>query len=256
MVVTNFVLRKGLMRYSRSTMRHHNGRFIKKKDAAAAAPAPKPAAEAKPSAAEAAAKKKALKERLRYWLPHRRFVTPAKRAAEKARHRAQVGLPALRASLVPGAVLILLGGRFVGKRVVLLKRLERSGMLLVTGPFRANGVPLRRVNPAYVIATSTRVEGVADIDGIAQVTDKLFVKPRAPKAKTDERTFFSRKMTAEERKKVQAAKKARINPERFALQKKIDTQLLERIAKVELLGDYLASRFTLKNGQYPHALKF
>merc|ERR1712072_1308846 len=75
----------------------------------------------------------------------------------------------LRQSLKPGTILILLAGRFRGKRVILLKDLGQ-GVLLVTGPFKINGVPLRRVNARYVIATSTSV----DVKGLdSKVLDKV-----------------------------------------------------------------------------------
>lgn len=88
--------------------------------------------------------------------------------------------------------MILLAGRFRGKRVVLLKHISQ-GVLLVTGPFKVNGVPLRRVNARYVIATSAKVD-LSGLDG--STVDKVasadyFVSEKSKKGKKGEDGFFA-----------------------------------------------------------------
>jgi len=148
----------------------------------------------------------------------------------------------------------------MGKRVVFLKQLE-SGLLLVTGPFKVNGVPLRRINQAYVIATSTKVcasshsessgsvltpVGQVPVDGVnvSKFDDAYFAKIKAKKTKTAD-GFFA---TEEKKEPLSDARKAD--------QKAVDSVLIAAIKKTEFLLPYLRSHFTLTNSDKPHELKF
>merc|ERR1719440_421383 len=129
--------------------------------------------------------------------------------APTARELASKGVTKLRKSITPGTVVILLGGRFRGRRAVFLKQLP-SGLLLVTGPYGVNGVPLRRVNQAYVIATSTKVD-VSKVKA-TKFEDSYFGKAKVPKSqkkKRKEEDFFAEssepKELSEEKKADQTA---------------------------------------------------
>jgi large subunit ribosomal protein L6e len=149
----------------------------------------------------------------------------------------------VRDSITPGTILILLAGRYRGKRVVFLKNL-RSGLLLVNGPHCVNGVPLRRVNQAYVIATSTKLD--LGKTNLRKFHDGYFKRPRPPKVKPTEEEFFE----------AYKAKKANFPAERKADQKEVDKLVLSAVEKVGDLKYYLRSTFSLSKGQYPHLMKF
>merc|ERR1712006_79435 len=146
----------------------------------------------------------------------------------------------LKKNITHGQALILLAGRFRGRRVVFLKQME-SGPLLVTGPYKVNGVPLRRVPQSYVIATKTTVD-VSKVAVPASVTDALFKKAKT--AKKDEELFFEKD------------KESVIDDSRKAIQKQVDDKLVAEISKTPLLKAYLSSKFSLKKGQKPHAMTF
>lgn len=63
--------------------------------------------------------------------------------------------------------------------------------ILVTGPFKVNGVPLRRINPAYVIATSTKVDlGKASGLSLDKFDEAYFKVKKEKKGKSTEEEFF------------------------------------------------------------------
>jgi large subunit ribosomal protein L6e len=103
-----------------------------------------------------------------------------------------------------------------------------------------NGVPLRRVNQAFVIATSTKVD-VSKVAVPASVNDDFFKAPKAEKAKKSEEGFFAL-----------TEKKGDTSAERKAAQTAVDAG----VKLDETLTGYLKSRFSLSKGQKVHELKF
>merc|ERR1719329_1427912 len=148
----------------------------------------------------------------------------------------------LKANYEPGTVLIVLSGRFHAKRVVFLKQLA-SGLLLVTGPYKVNGVPLRRMNQAYTIATSTKIS----VDGVdvSKVDDAFFARSGAAGG-DDQDAFFAQG----------GESKSSVSDDRKAMQKKVDAALVKTIAETDLMKSYLNAKFTLTRGQRPHEMIF
>lgn len=168
---------------------------------------------------------------------------PSEDVAVPKKSRKTPGKAKLRPTITPGTVLILLAGRFRGKRVVFLKQLE-SGLLLVTGPFKVNGVPIRRVNQAYVIATSTKLD-VSGVKVDAKFNDAYFNKEKLSGPKPEASFFADPKNKA-------------AHPEaKVADQKALDKSVIESIKKGgPALAKYLAATFSLSNGERPHAMRF
>jgi large subunit ribosomal protein L6e len=153
-----------------------------------------------------------------------------------------------RATLTPGTIVILLTGVHKGKRAVLLKTLD-TGLLLITGPFILNAIPMRRVHQGHVIATKTKLD-ISSVKIPEEVDDKYFKRTllkKKPK-KNDSKSLF-----------VQKPKTYRPTEKRKSDQKLVDSQVLDIIKKHQdkkTLFLYLSSMFGLRNNQYPHRMQF
>lgn len=103
------------------------------------------------------------------------------------------------------------------------------------GPYSCNGVPLRRVNQKYVIATTTTVP-LAGVN-VSNIDDSFFTREKdEPTAEERTSTY-----TSAARKAAQAA---------------VDAQLEANVNKVDMLKSYLSAKFTLSRSDRPHLMKF
>jgi len=229
-------LGRGIERYSRSAMYSRSGKWAVKNKK----PIPKPKVEKKE-----VTKKFGKKGETRVIVPRIPRSYPSHPTKKPLHSRKHIHRPTtLRASIKPGCVLIILSGRFRGKRVVFLKQLP-SGLLLITGPFKINGVPLRRINQTYVIATTTFVD-LKDFKIDPKFDDKYFSKPKREKKKAEPEQLFTQEK--EQKKQIDAS--------RITDQKAFDKPIVEIIKKTPNMIEYLGSKFSLKRGQYPHEMNF
>merc|ERR1711894_657985 len=153
----------------------------------------------------------------------------------------------LRPTLTPGKICIVLAGAHKGKRVVVLKQLA-SGLVLITGPMKLNGCPMRRINQHYLLATTTNVD-ITNVKVPETINDDYFKRAKAPKGKKAEGgdIFTSKK---EEYKPSEQRKTDQAN---------VDKQVLEAVKKHPdgaSLKAYFKHIFSLSKGQYPHKMDF
>jgi large subunit ribosomal protein L6e len=148
-------------------------------------------------------------------------------------------------------------------------------MLISSGPFKINGVPVRRVNQTYVIATSTKVDiSCVKVD---KFDDKYFAREKKTRAKKTEGELFEteKEVHIHEESPFDSGSslcydtllilvpnsifyllnlQATRNLPDFKKddQKAIDAELIKAIETVPELKNYLSARFSLRDGDKPH----
>ncbi|GAM28974.1 hypothetical protein SAMD00019534_121500 [Acytostelium subglobosum LB1] len=218
MAIENPLVASGLRKFSKRTLAKRTRIYLCKKNKVVT---PKKAAPA-PVVREATikgGKKVQLKEKVPRYAP---VDACEVRAANRAHSVAPISL---RKSITPGTVLIVVAGRFAGKRVVFLKQLT-SGLLLITGKYSP------RLD--HRTTSSTR--------------HTMIIKATTKKSEGE---FFK-----DGEKKTEKKEKKQLPEARVADQKAVDAAILAALKGQKELCLYLKTKFFLRSGEFPHALKF
>ena len=136
----NYALESGVYRFGRSATYHKKAiyKFAKKKAVKKAVSKTPTFVEKKVGGAKNGGTRMVRVKKLAADYPTKDAAAPGTSVNFFSKHKRSV-----RSSLSTGTVAIVLAGVHKGKRVIVLKSLD-TGLLLVTGPFKLNGTPLRR----------------------------------------------------------------------------------------------------------------
>lgn len=156
--------------------------------------------------------------------------------------------------LEPGRILIVLAGKHRGKRVVLLKTLK-SGLLLVNGPFKINGCPLKRMHQKFVIVTRTKIP----FDGVKipkHLNDKYFKAKKSSSSKNSKKTKQGGNIFAKGKKDASSKPNRVRGEDQLQVDKQVLKAIKEKMGDKKTILSYLGSFFCLRNHMYPHKMKF
>ncbi|CRG95092.1 hypothetical protein PGAL8A_00249200 [Plasmodium gallinaceum] len=172
----------------------------------------------------------------------------------------------IRKSIEIGKVAIILSGKHMGKRCIISKIL-RSGLLVVVGPYEVNGVPLKRVDPRYLVVTSTNIFNFDNMKKLKEnfmkkledINDDSFIKSLEIKRKQkkllknkNESLFMNNVID-----KIKEIRKEDPKTQKLEnIQKDIGNLLKAEILKDKVFYSYLKSKFTLRNDMVLHKMKF
>jgi large subunit ribosomal protein L6e len=242
----SFELLPGVARFSRARMFHKRGLYKKKPFVAAKKQAPKKDLYKMKKVGgdkNGGQRKVLIKKSSPLVEPERLRKRPKTQKAPFKNHKRS-----LRKNLTPGTIVIILAGRHKGKRAVFLKQLK-SGLLLVTGPFKLNACPLRRINQIYVIATKTKLD-IGKVNVPEHLDDKYFRRSRKTKktSKSADPDIFAKKnegyVLSDQRKKDQ---------------EQVDKQILSLVKAhpdKKFMYGYLGSTWSLRKNEFPHKMVF
>eukprot|EP00917_Polyrhabdina_sp_WS-2016_P010294 GHVP01022690.1.p1 GENE.GHVP01022690.1~~GHVP01022690.1.p1 ORF type:complete len:139 (+),score=28.52 GHVP01022690.1:748-1164(+) len=130
-----------------------------------------------------------------------------------------------------GTIVIALKGEVSGKRVVYLGEMDED-TAIISGPSEINDVGITTIAKKNIIITSQKLEL-----GNITVTNEI-------------KSYLKKVLKSKKDKKVEET------VDFIEFKNKTNENIIKEVEKIEFLSEYLKTKFTLKEGELPHKMKF